>query len=297
MDSREKSPETVAQVLMEALPYIQSFYAQTILVKYGGAAMTTPELKEAFIKDVVLMHYVGIRPVVVHGGGPEVSEMMKRLGKEARFVDGLRVTDQETVDIVQMVLKGRVLQDLVATVNAAGGRAVGLSGKDGCLFTIKKLTAPTGKKPEESVDYGFVGEVDSVDPRILEVLESGGFIPVISPLGMDVNGATYNVNADSVAGALAAALKANKLVILTDTPGILRDPKDPDSLIQTLCFGEVAKLLEEGVIAGGMIPKVRACEQALRAGVEKVHIIDGRVPHALLLETFTDQGVGTEIVA
>lgn len=290
-------PDIVARVLMEALPYIQRFYAETILVKYGGSTMTSPELKEAFIKDVVLMHYVGIRPVVVHGGGPEISSMMERLGKKAEFIGGLRVTDEETVDIVQMVLKGKVLQDIVAAVNAAGGKAVGLSGKDGRLFTTRKVVATDPQHRDRDVDLGFVGEVDTVDPKVLEVLETGGFIPVISPLGMDEQGATYNVNADSVAGALAAALRANKLIMMTDTPGILRDPKDPSSLIATLCFGEMTKLLEDGVIDGGMIPKVKACEQALRAGVEKAHIIDGRIPHALLLEVFTDHGVGTEIIA
>jgi len=297
MNTEKNPPETVAHVLIEALPYIQRFYAKTIVVKYGGAAMVSPELKEAFIKDVILMHYVGIRPVVVHGGGPEISAMMERLGKKATFVNGLRVTDEETVDIVQMVLKGKVLQELVAAVNAAGGRAVGLSGKDGRLFTSRKLLGEPKEEGAEAVDYGFVGEVETVDPKVLQVLESGGFIPVISPLGMDDSGATYNVNADSVAGAIAAAVHANKLIMLTDTPGILRDPSDPGSLIQTLCFGEMQQLLGEGVIAGGMIPKVQACEQALRGGVEKAHIIDGRVPHALLLETFTDQGVGTEITA
>jgi acetylglutamate kinase len=297
MKTEKNAPQTVAHVLIEALPYIQRFYAKTIVVKYGGAAMVSPKLKEAFIKDVILMHYVGIRPVVVHGGGPEISAMMERLGMKATFVDGLRVTDEETVDIVQMVLKGKVLQDLVASVNAAGGRAVGLSGKDGRLFTSRKLQAKPKEDGGEPVDYGFVGEVETVDPQVLQVLESGGFIPVISPLGMDDAGATYNVNADSVAGAIAAAVHANKLIMLTDTPGILQDPSDPGSLIQTLCFGEMQRLMSEGVIAGGMIPKVKACEEALRAGVKKAHIIDGRVPHALLLETFTDQGVGTEIVA
>lgn len=297
MDSLPISPETVAGVLMEALPYIQRFSEQTILVKYGGSTMSRPELKEAFIKDIVLMRYVGIRPVVVHGGGPEITGMMERLGKKAEFVDGLRVTDRETVDIVQMVLKGKVLQEIVAAVNAAGGRAVGLSGKDGQLFTTRKFVVSEAKNAEKRVDFGFVGEVESVNPEILRVLEGSGFIPVISPLGMDSTGATYNVNADSVAGALAAALKANKFIILTDTPGILRDPDDADSLIHTLCFGEMTRLLEEGVIAGGMIPKVKACEEALRGGVEKAHIIDGRIPHALLLEIFTDRGVGTEIVA
>lgn len=297
MDTSKTSAETIAGVLMEALPYIQRFYAKTILVKYGGSTMSSPQLKGAFIKDIVLMHYVGIRPVVVHGGGPEITEMMERLGKKAEFVDGLRVTDRETVDIVQMVLKGKVLQEIVAAVNAAGGKAVGLSGKDGRLFTTRKFVAPEAGNAEKRVDFGFVGEVESVNPEILRVLESSGFIPVISPLGMDSAGATYNVNADSVAGALAAALKADKLIILTDTPGILRDPGDADSLIHTLCFGEMTGLLEAGVIAGGMVPKVKACEEALRGGVEKAHIIDGRIPHALLLEIFTDQGVGTEIVA
>ena len=289
--------ETFTRVLMEALPYIQSFYDRTIVLKYGGSTMTDPDLKDAFIKDVVLMHYVGIRLVVVHGGGPEITRMMRRLGKEAHFIDGLRVTDRETVDITEMVLKGKVLQEIVASINRAGGQAVGLSGKDGNLFTARKLMAERPGSEGDLLDIGFVGEIDSVNADILGTLDSRKFIPVISPLGVGPDGHTYNINADSVAGSIAGALGATKLIMLTDTPGILRNESNPSSLISHLTLFELRDLVAEKAISGGMIPKVKACETALQSGVEKAHIIDGRIPHSLLLEIFTDHGVGTEVVA
>ena len=296
-----KSPQNLrdsaitAHVLTESLPYIQQFSGKTLVIKYGGSTMTTPELRDAFISDIVLMRCVGMRPVVVHGGGPEISGMMERLGKEATFVDGLRVTDEETVDIVQMVLKGRILQRIVASINLAGGRAVGLSGKDGRLFVARKVRSQANSENGTEVDIGFVGEVDRVNPEILEVLDEKGFIPVISPLGMGDDGMTYNVNADTVAGAIAGALRATKLLMMTDTPGLLRDREDPSSLISSVTLDDLRALRNRGIVAGGMIPKIESCEAAIRAGVEKAHIIDGRIPHALLLEVFTAQGVGTEI--
>jgi acetylglutamate kinase len=293
-DVREQS-DVVAKVLTEALPYIQRFADQTLVVKYGGSTMASPELRQAFISDIVLMRCVGMRPVVVHGGGPEISEMMQRLGKEATFVDGLRVTDEETVNIVEMVLKGRVLQRIVAAINLAGGRAVGLSGKDGSLFISRKIRQPPDSGEGKEIDIGYVGEIVRVNPRILEVLDEKGFIPVISPLGLGDDGKTYNVNADTVAGAIAGALAANKLIILTDAPGILRDRRDPDSLIPSIPLNQLDGLRRDGIIEGGMIPKVQACEEAIRAGVAKAHIIDGRIAHSLLLEVLTDRGVGTEI--
>ncbi len=289
------SPDLTARVLVEALPYIQRFADQTILIKYGGSTMVSREVHDAFIKDIVLMRCVGMKPVVVHGGGKAISAMMKRLGKETQFVDGLRVTDLETVEITEMVLKGKVLQEIVAAINLADGNAVGLSGKDGRLFTARKVKSEKKDKSGSPVDLGYVGEVTKVYPKILEVLDSQGFIPVISPIGGAEDGATYNINADSAAGVLAAALKAKKLILLTDTPGILRSVEDPSSLLDNLSLAEVDRLIDEKVIAGGMLPKVEACRTAIEGGVEKAHIIDGRIPHALLLEVFTDKGVGTVI--
>jgi acetylglutamate kinase len=293
--TQSPSPDLVARVLVEALPYIQRFADQTILIKYGGSTMVSPEVHDAFIKDIVLMRCVGMKPVVVHGGGKAISTMMKRLGKETEFVDGLRVTDLETVEITEMVLKGKVLQEIVTAVNLAGGNAVGISGKDGHLFTARKVESGKKDASGNPVDLGYVGEVAEVCPKILEVLDSQGFIPIISPLGGGEDGSTYNINADSAAGALAAALKARKLILLTDTPGILQNVADPSSLLDTLALTEVDRLIEEKVIVGGMLPKVAACRTAIEGGVEMAHIIDGRIPHALLLEIFTDKGVGTVI--
>lgn len=279
-----------ADVLIEALPYIRAFAGKTIVVKYGGKAMVEASLKERFAEDIALMKYVGMQPVIVHGGGPQISEMMKRLGKEPTFVKGIRVTDAETIGIVEMVLGGIINPEIVALINRHGGRAVGLTGKDGPLLIAKPLRAP-GKKSD--VDLGLVGEIDGVDPGVLRGLEEARFIPVIAPIAGGVDGKTYNVNADSAAGAIASALHAEKLLLLTDVPGIL-DAKG--TLIPTISKKETQQLIRKGTISSGMIPKVQACLDALDGGVAKAHIIDGRTPHALLLELFTDKGIGTEIV-
>lgn len=285
----EKAIKTAA-VLIEALPYIRAFAGKTVVVKYGGKAMVEPSLKERFAEDIALMKYVGMHPVIVHGGGPQISEMMKRLGKEPTFVRGIRVTDAETVGIVEMVLGGVINPEIVALINRHGGRAVGLTGKDGPLLIARPLRA-TDKKSE--VDLGLVGEVDGVDPGVLRGLEEARFIPVIAPIAGGIDGKTYNVNADSAAGAIAAALRAEKLLLLTDVPGILDAKK---RLIPTISKKEAQQLIRKGTISSGMIPKVQACLDALEGGVTKAHVIDGRVPHALLLELFTDRGIGTEIV-
>jgi acetylglutamate kinase len=290
----EKAIKT-ADVLVEALPYIRAFAGKTIVVKYGGKAMVEAALKERCAEDIALMKYVGMHPVIVHGGGPQISEMMKRLGKEPTFVKGIRVTDAETVGIVEMVLGGVINPEIVALINRHGGRAVGLTGKDGPLLIARPIGAKpmgaTGKRSE--VDLGLVGEIDGVDPGVLRGLEEARFIPVIAPIAGGVDGKTYNVNADSAAGAIAGALHAEKLLLLTDVPGIL-DAKG--TLIPTISKKETQQLIRKGTISSGMIPKVQACLDALDGGVAKAHIIDGRTPHALLLELFTDKGIGTEIV-
>jgi acetylglutamate kinase len=278
-----------AKVLIEALPYIKAFAGKTVVIKYGGAAMTDERLKQEVMQDIVLMKYVGMRPVVVHGGGPEITKAMAQMGKQAQFVDGRRVTDRETMEITEMVLVGKLNQEIVSGLNKHGGWAVGLSGKDGGLLRACKLAC-------EGQDLGFVGEVVEVRPEIIHTLDRDKFIPVISPVGVDDEGQTYNINADDVAAAVAVALGADKLVLLTDVPGILTDPKDPATLLSTLKIGDIQDLVNRNVITGGMLPKVRACERALKGGVGKTHIIDGRISHALLLEIYTDQGVGTEMV-
>lgn len=278
-------------VLLEALPYIQEFRGRSVVIKYGGAAMERADLKAPFALDVILLHLVGIHPVVVHGGGPQIGALMKRLGKEPRFVGGMRVTDEETIDIVEMVLVGRINKEIVGLINHHGGRAVGLSGKDGNLLRARRRLhrLPGG----EEVDIGLVGEVEAVDPAPIRLLEDNGFIPVIAPLGYGRNGETYNINADLVAGEIAAALGAQKLIHLTDVPGI----QDTDGrLLSTLGRKEAERLVHDGVIDGGMLPKVESALRALQGGTAKAHIIDGRVPHAILLELFTREGVGTEIV-
>ena len=285
-----------AHILLESLPYIRAFYGKTVVVKYGGHAMVDEDLKDFFAKDVVLMKYIGMHPVVVHGGGPQIGRTMKRMGKTPRFVDGLRVTDDETMDIVEMVLGGKVNKEIVALINKHGGRAVGLTGKDGGLITARKMMAsresPAGQAPE-IIDLGHVGEVVGVDPSVIGILKEGDFIPVIAPVGVDDKGVAYNINADHVAGRVAAALKAERVVFMTDVEGI-RDKEG--KLISTLPVSRVEELIEDGTITGGMIPKVRASVQALAEGVGKAHIVDGRIPHAILLELFTDEGIGTEIV-
>jgi len=281
--------EEQASILVEALPYIRRYYGKTIVIKYGGAAMVDDRLKEGVCQDVVLMHYVGMRPVLVHGGGPEVSEVMRRLGKEPAFVNGLRVTDAETMEIVEMVLAGKTNKSIVGAINRQGGQAVGLSGKDADLIVAEKARA--------EVDLGFVGRVRQVNPGILETLAAGGYIPVISTVACGPDGESYNVNADSVAGEMAARLGAEKLILMTDVPGILRDVQDPDSLISAMTAGEAMEMVRSGSASRGMIPKIEACVAAVRGGVERAHIIDGRRPRALLMEIFTDTGIGTMITA
>lgn len=277
-----------AQILSEALPYIQQFTGKTIVVKYGGAAMKDSNLKDQVIRDIVFMSCVGIRPVLVHGGGPEINTWLDKLGIEPQFKNGLRVTDAPTMDVVEMVLVGRVNKEIVSLINQEGGSAVGLCGKDGHLITAR---------PADAEDVGFVGEVTSVDTRILEALVKAGHIPVVSSVAADETGQAYNINADTVAGEIAAALGAEKLILLTDTAGILRDYKDRSTLIPRLDISEARKLIDEGVVSGGMIPKVNCCVRSLAQGVRAAHILDGRMPHSLLLETFTDSGIGSMIVA
>ena len=276
-----------AATLVEALPYIREFEGKTVVIKYGGAAMENPRLRESTTEDIVLMKYVGMNPVVVHGGGPEINRTLQRLGVEAKFHNGLRVTDEETVKVVEMVLAGTLNKEIVSLISRAGGNPVGICGKDGNLLHARKLAS------EDGADLGFVGEVTGVHFQIISVLCDAGMVPVIAPIATDAQGNTWNVNADTAAGEIAAAIQAEKLVFLTDTPGILRDPKDTASLIHQLNYREIEELIEKDVIAGGMIPKVEACLKALDYGVAKTHIIDGRVPHSLLLEVFTDRGMGT----
>lgn len=279
---------TRVRVLSEALPYIQHLAGKTIVVKYGGAAMKDSSLKDQVIRDVVLMSCVGLRPVVVHGGGPEINTWLDKLGIEPQFKNGLRVTDAPTMDVVEMVLVGRVNKELVALINHEGGQAVGLCGKDANLI----MARPAGQE-----GIGFVGEVTSVDTKMLEVLVENGYIPVVSSVAADSTGQAYNINADTVAGEIAAALGAEKLILLTDTAGILRDYKDMSTLIPKLDIQEARKLIDNGIVSGGMIPKVNCCVRSLAQGVRGAHIVDGRIPHALLLEIFTDAGIGSMIVA
>ena len=273
-----------ARVLAEALPYIQKYYGKTIVVKYGGNAMISEELRHAVISDIILLHLVGIRVVVVHGGGPEISEMLKKVGKESKFVDGLRYTDEETMDIVQQVLCGRVNKNLVATMNRLGGRALGLCGMDGGMFMAKKMDER----------YGMVGEITNVDPSPVEDALNNGYIPVVSTVAQGEDAETaYNINADTAAAKLATALNAEKLILLTDVRGLLRDPKDESTLIPALQISNVPALVREGVISGGMIPKIDCCVESVRSGVESAVILDGRVPHSILIELLSDEGIGT----
>jgi acetylglutamate kinase len=285
-----------AEVLIDALPYIRKFYGKTFVVKYGGAAQTKEDLKETFAKDVVMLNYIGIRTVIVHGGGPKISSTMERMGKKPEFVNGQRVTDQETMDIVEMVLGGLINKEIVTLINRHGGKAVGLSGKDGGLIrgrkkVMKKPTQETGV--EEIVDLGLVGEVAFIDPSVIEGLDKEGFIPVVSPIGVGPSGETLNINADFVASAISSSLKAEKLILLTDVPGLL---DKGGKIIPTIEEDRIDELLKDGTISGGMIPKVTACRKAILGGVGKTHIVDGRVPHCLLLEIFTSEGVGTEML-
>ncbi|MEW6409420.1 MAG: acetylglutamate kinase [Nitrospirota bacterium] len=298
-----------AKILVEALPYIQKFYGKTFVIKYGGSAMVDKSLKESFALDVILLNYIGIHPIIVHGGGPQISEIMLRMGKQPEFIYGQRITDKETMDIVEMVLGGKVNKEIVSLINHHGGKAVGLTGKDGGLIKAQKkiITQPMSPKKierflgvppfeetgePEIIDIGLIGEVVEINTDILSALEEKRFIPVIAPVGVGGDGVTYNINADLVAGSVAAALRAEKLVLLTDVSGIM----DKDQrLISTLERKSVENFSAEGIISGGMLPKVQACLTAIDGGVSKTHIIDGRIPHALLLEIFTTEGIGTEI--
>jgi acetylglutamate kinase len=279
---------TRVRVLSEALPYIQKFAGRTVVVKYGGAAMKDGTLKEGVIRDLVFMSCVGIRPVLVHGGGPEINSWLEKIGIEPQFKDGLRVTDAATMDVVEMVLVGRVNKEIVSLINQAGAKAVGLCGKDGNLITAR----PDGRE-----EIGFVGEVSNVNVDILNTLVKSGYIPVVSSVAADENGQAYNINADTVAGEIAAALGAEKLILMTDTPGLMRDFKDPATLIRQLDIQSARALIDDGTVSGGMIPKLTCCVRSLAQGVRATHIIDGRLPHSLLLEIFTDSGTGSMIVS
>jgi acetylglutamate kinase len=292
MTERSITPADEAAILAEALPYIKKFHGRTIVVKYGGNAMTDEKLKQCFARDVVLLKLVGMNVVVVHGGGPQIENLLTRVGKKGEFIQGMRVTDAETMEIVEMVLGGQVNKDVVNLINHAGGKAVGLTGKDGNFIRAKKLLLPNKDKPEEMIDVGQVGDIVQIDPSLIGHLEAGGFIPVIAPIGVGKDGETYNINADVVAGKIAEILKAEKLVLLTNTPGVL---DDAGKLITGITPKQIDDMVEDGTLSGGMLPKIGSALDAARNGVKSVHIIDGRVEHALLLEILTDHGVGTMI--
>jgi len=279
------SHEQQAQTLVEALPYIQKFTGKTVVVKYGGSAMVSEDLRQNVMRDIILLSLVGIRVVMVHGGGPEINSMLHKMNHQSQFVDGLRYTDRETMDVVQGVLCGKVNKDLVAQINRLGGAAIGLCGMDGALFQAELL---------EGGKYGLVGNITNVNPRLVENALENGFIPVVSTVAQGVDADTaYNINADTAAAKLAAALKAEKLILLTDVRGLLTDPADEESLIRVVRLHEISALIEKGVVTGGMIPKVRCCVDAINGGVERVHILDGRIPHSILIELMSDKGIGT----
>ncbi|MBK8337558.1 MAG: acetylglutamate kinase [Sterolibacteriaceae bacterium] len=286
------SPETKAGVLAEALPFIKRFFDKTIVIKYGGNAMTDPKLKDCFARDVVLLKLVGMNPVVVHGGGPQIDDLLKRVGKQGQFIQGMRVTDEETMDIVEMVLGGAVNKEIVNLINRHGGKAVGLTGQDGGFIRARKLLMPNKENPEEMLDIGLVGDITSIDPSIIAFLDTGDFIPVIAPIGVGPDSESYNINADVVAGKLAEVLQAEKLILLTNTPGVL----DKNGVLLTgLTPRQIDDMVADGTLSGGMLPKISSALDAARSGVRSVHIIDGRVEHALLLEILTEAGVGTLI--
>ena len=284
-----------ARLLLEALPYIRKFFGKTVVIKYGGHAMVDEELQKSFALNIILLKYIGINPVIVHGGGPQIGRMLKQLGITSEFRQGLRVTDDATMDVVEMVLVGKVNKNIVNLINLNGGSAVGLSGKDGHLISARKLEMVVEKKdaPPEIIDLGKVGEVVRINTSLITTLQAQGFIPVIAPVGVDEEGATYNINADTVAGAVAAALGAMRLVLLTDVSGVLDKDR---TLISSLDIQEASQGIADGVLTGGMIPKIQCCMEAVDAGVEKAHILDGRVENCILLEFFTNSGIGTEIV-
>ncbi len=292
MTPSEAEARKKAQILAEALPYIRRFHGKTIVVKYGGNAMTDERLKHSFARDIVLLKLVGLNPVVVHGGGPQIDDMLNRVGKKGEFVQGMRVTDHETMDIVEMVLGGLVNKNIVSLINQHGGRAIGLTGKDGAFIRARKLRVAQREQAGEMLDIGQVGEIESIDPEVISLLESREFIPVVAPIGVGPEGDAYNINADLVAGKLSVVLRAEKLILLTNTPGVLDDKGE---LLTGLTPREVDVLVAEGTLQGGMLPKIGAALDAARSGVNSVHIIDGRVENAVLLEILTDQGVGTLI--
>ncbi|HLS41748.1 MAG TPA: acetylglutamate kinase [Paenalcaligenes sp.] len=286
-------PATVqAEVLSEALPYIRRFHGKTVVIKYGGNAMTEEALQRSFAHDVVLLKLVGLKPVVVHGGGPQINDALRRIGKEGTFIQGMRVTDAETMEVVEWVLGGQVQQDIVMMVNEAGGKAVGLTGKDGCLIQVKKKMLPSDSNPGEMLDIGFVGDITRIEPAVVKALQDDEFIPVISSIGYGEDGRAYNINADVVAGKIAEVLGAEKLIMLTNTPGVLDKNGE---LLRRLSAQTIDELFTDGTISGGMLPKISSALEAARNGVNSVHVIDGRVPHTLLLEILTDRGVGTMI--
>ena len=292
-----KHAEKKAGTIVEALPYIQAFYGKTIVIKYGGNAMINEDLKQKVMEDVSLMKYVGMQPVIVHGGGPDITQFLKKVGKKSDFVSGLRVTDEETVEIAEMVLDGKVNSNIVNLLNKRGVRAVGLSGKDAGLIkaTKKMATVYDEEGNKEKVDIGYVGQVDSIDASILRDLLDMDYIPVIAPIGVGEDGESYNINADYVAAEIAGALKAEKLLFMTDIEGVYKDFEDKDSFISSLTDVEAREYIKTGIISGGMIPKVEACLRSLDAGTQTVHIIDGRQPHAIILELLTEQGIGTQV--
>ena len=296
-DKEMSSPLETAAVLIETLPYMQQFAGKTVVIKYGGNAMVNTELKNSVIQDITLLKYVGMRPVVVHGGGPEITRILNLFGKETEFISGLRVTDSETVSIAEMVLVGKINTEIVSLLNHHGAKAVGLSGKDADLIIAKKHFAEVHDNGEVNiVDIGFVGDVESINTDILNTLLDRGYTPVIAPIGVGKDNESYNINADYVAGEVAAALGAEKLIMLTDVEGIYRDYHDKSTFISTLSLADAQQMIKDGIIGGGMIPKVETCIKALQGGTAKTHIIDGRQPHSILLEIFTAQGIGTQVV-
>ncbi len=286
------APREKAEILAQALPYIRKFHGKTLVIKYGGNAMTDPELQQDFAEDVVLLKLVGMNPVVVHGGGPQIDEALNRVGKKGTFVQGMRVTDEETMEVVEWVLAGQVQQDIVGLINHAGGKAVGLTGRDGGLIRARKLRLRDRDNPAAEIDVGQVGEISAIDPAVVKALQDDQFIPVISPIGFGDDNATYNINADVVAGKLAEVLRAEKLLLLTNTPGVLNKKGD---LLTDLTAHEIDAMFADGTISGGMLPKISSALEAAKSGVNTVHIVDGRIPHAILLEVLTEQAFGTMI--
>jgi len=289
---KDVSPEVKAEVLAQALPYIKKYHGKTIVIKYGGNAMTEDRLKEGFARDVILLKLVGMNPVVVHGGGPQIDDALKKVGKAGTFIQGMRVTDEETMEVVEWVLGGEVQQDIVMLINHFGGQAVGLTGKDGGLIHARKMMIPNKEKPGEMLDIGFVGEIDSINPAVVKALQDDAFIPVISPIGFGEDGQAYNINADLVAGKMAEILKAEKLVMMTNIPGVM---DKSGNLLTDLTPREIEGLFADGTISGGMLPKISSALDAAKSGVNSVHIIDGRIEHSLLLEILTEQAFGTMI--